>query len=133
MRFKTRRVEREWRQLLNEPHLCRKIVPVMVYADEASRWATGYDCVVTNILRTREEQEAICRLRNVPFYTSVHQLWRGFDLEIANYTDEQAVAICSRVNHAFSYGRGKVVLAIHTEGTARHLHGQVPDDVATWQ
>lgn len=123
MRFLNRRVEREWWQLV---HGGGPIVPVMVYTDHASVIETGHDMLVSGIIRTEAEQRQICRTLSVDYYISVHQLKRGFDLREDFYADDQTKRICDRVNGEFDYGGGRVVLALHVKGTARHLHGQVP-------
>jgi hypothetical protein len=135
MTFKEARIAGEFLQL---PEKCPALLPVIVYADWVVRKATGSDAVVTGIFRTAAEQIAlIARGQAAQGATSVHQVWRGFDLRSSGLTDAQLDDICRRVNAAFRYGAssaGKIlpVMAVHTQGTARHLHGQIPAG-ARWQ
>ncbi len=136
MKWKTKRVEQEWHEVLVgcQPSL---MLPVALLVDALSIEYAGREAIVTGIHRTTLEQADLIVVVNdqrlaagkqpwSPTRKSVHQYWRGIDFRSWIYTEDQRTKIIGRVNEVFQYGRNLKVLAYHAAGTAGHLHGQVP-------
>lgn len=130
MIFTSPRQEREWNQMVTGGYM---IVPVVQYVAEASIRLMGKQVVVTSILRTKQEQAELCEKLGVPYYDTVHTLWRGVDLRSRIYTPDEIEVLRSMTNKAFRYGRGKDVAVFHDVGAGPHFHLQAPTLVGTWQ
>lgn len=111
---------REWEiNRLTAP--CRNLLTHIV------EWCEHKDfhVYITCVHRTRSEQEAICAKLKVPYYDSVHQVWRGFDFRV--FPDEQFNAWLDKfANETFSYdpARPQLKSLLRHEGTGDHFHGQ---------
>jgi hypothetical protein len=133
MKYKSQRVEREWRQAVLDGRL---IVTVVAAADHIALAVAGIELTLTSVLRTAQEQQAICTAINntraktgqppIQPYRSVHEFWRGADARSTSFAPEQAEEIARRANELFHYGGRFTVAAVHNQGTAPHLHFQVP-------
>jgi len=123
MEFKTSRIEKEWDLVKRDSP---SMAAVMLYCDQVSLDVAGIGIEVTDLLRLSEEQLALCIKIGVDPYRSVHEYLRGFDLDTDRYTTPQRILIVDLVTEVFEYAHGYPVLAMHTRGTADHLHGQVP-------
>lgn len=130
MIYKTPRIEREWAELVAGGYM---IVPVVQYVAEASIRMFGKQVVVTSIIRTREEQEALCKQMGVAYYDTVHTLWRGVDLRSTIYKPDEIEILRSMTNKQFEYGRGKKVAVYHDVGAGPHLHLQAPAARGVWR
>ena len=118
--YKTLRIESHWLQV--HPKI-RQIV----------YWLSGYlaqtqdiDVIVTDLLRTREEQRAL--YPDEPEKKSVHQFGRGVDIGVTDIDDPKALE--SYINNTWPYGDGKHKTALyHTvhkdKKRGKHIHIQV--------
>ena len=113
------------------------LVAPALYFGALSLEISGREAVVTCIQRTADEQLDIVEVVNVqrkaegrvPWLLtrkSVHQYHRGEDFRSWIYTEVEREELIKRVNRRFNYGRNLKVLAYHTNGTAGHLHMQIP-------
>ena len=130
MIFKTIRQEKEWAQLVAGGYM---IVPVVEFAAETSVRMFGKQVVVTDILRLKIEQEALCRKLKIAYYDTVHSFWRGTDLRSLIYTAEEIGVMKDMINRQFVYGRGKQVAVYHDVGAGAHFHLQAPFVRGAWR
>lgn len=142
MKYKTDQVKSDWKKMIagDQSDL---LVTVACYVDAISVEITGLQAIVTMICRTQEEQDELIALINPQRIVnglkpwsldrkSVHQYLRGIDFRSWIYTEVQRNEIIRRTNKRFAYGRGLKVLRYHANGTAGHLHGQIPHG-QTWR
>lgn len=130
MIFKTMREEREWAELVAGGYM---IVPVVQYVAEASVRLMGKQPVVTGIVRTHQEQVALCKSLGVEYYETVHTPKRGVDLGSAIYTGDEIDILLEMTNKQFEYGRGKKVAIFHDVGAGPHFHLQAPFARGVWR
>lgn len=130
MIFKTPREDREWSELVAGGYM---IVPVVQYVAESSIRLFGKQVVVTGIVRTQQEQIALCKELGVPYYDTVHTLKRGVDIRSSIYTGDEIDILLETTNRQFEYGRGKKVAICHDVGKGAHLHLQAPSARGVWR
>lgn len=135
MLFKSDRIRGEWATVVSGKYPMLAALGMAV--DHLSMEIAGKPAIVTGILRTTPEQTQILAVMNAQraargeapmsvSTVSVHQVWRGIDFRSTIYTAVQRIEIIDRINKMYEYGRGLKTLALHRDGTAEHLHGQVP-------
>jgi len=130
IRFKSAREEGEWFNGCGVAAGTGVIHPALyVMALAAAHWyfrATGNPAVVTNILRSRQEQLEI--YPDAPSRRSPHEFGRALDFRTRELGPEAARRWEDWLNQAFSYrGRAesRTALVHETGGRGEHLHLQV--------
>lgn len=127
LRFKSERLERQWR---GEPEGCPKLHPSLrVLTVAAGRWH-WLECrkpaLVTGLARTAVEQAALYPGTRTP--RSPHEQGRAADLSVRMLTPERAAAWAEWLNAAFPYRGGSRyrTALVHAVGAgAIHLHLQI--------
>lgn len=128
MQFKTVWIKEQFESKELDPDL--KIL--LLYADLYTRKNFNKECVITEILRTRQEQVNL--YKNKPKYIgkledeiphSVHEYGRGGDLRTSHLEYFQKIELLEALN-SIPYGKGRFQTAIyHDIGTGEHIHVQV--------
>ena len=128
--FKSTRQEREWfEETRNEKGLVHLHPALYVLALAAAHWhylRVGRPAVVTNILRTRDEQRSI--YPNRPSHRSPHEFGRAVDLRTKDLDRETAAEWEAWINQTFGYyGKESARTALlHEIGNrGEHIHLQV--------
>lgn len=136
MRFKTKRIEQEW-DSTNLDFRVRILALALDWYCKKNINARGI--ILTDIFRTNDEQRQIYK-NNARFklksWMSVHQLWRGIDVGVNAYTEEQRHEMCNFINKYFEYAGSHNSCVYHRVKSniksAWHFHLQVdPFDVLT--
>jgi len=121
LRFKSQRISDEWQDNRLNP-LLRIIVLAAAYWHFRN---TTIPAVLTGLLRTREEQQAI--YPSEPNRRSVHEYWRGADLR-TTHINILAPEWRDWINSIFPYnGSNPAIMTalVHQVGThGEHLHLQ---------
>ena len=114
--FKTLRIESHWLQV--HPDIRKILYWLSGYLQQTQ----GIDVMVTDLIRTREEQRAL--YPDEPDKRSVHEFWRGADIRSEDIEDPKALE--SYINYTWPYGKGRIKTAIHHDvGRGDHIHIQV--------
>ena len=122
IQYKTDRIRDEF------PRIHPKLQHLLHWLDLWSVQRTGYDAVITTLIRTPAEHQAIYP-GQVPPPLTPHIDGRGADLRSSNYTPEQIDLMVADCNAAFPRTDGKPTLLFHKISTSVfHLHAQVPAD-----
>jgi hypothetical protein len=94
----------------------------------------GKSIMVTELYRTQEMQDSYYKdneLYKLNKWQSVHQHWRGVDLSINDYTQNEIDAAVKYLAH-FAYATfGKETALFHDIGLGKHLHIQVDNEEFT--
>lgn len=118
--FKTKKIEKEWRDLVDGRRGSSLLLPLAMTTIVAISEISGSVPLIT----------CIWRPPSLYGYPSVHELGRGIDFRVWKLTADHVERIEDRVNSSFIYraGSGRILpaLAFHIKGTGKHLHGQVP-------
>ena len=120
----SKRLEKEWQDL---EHINPALYHIICFYNTfIYNIFEGKDTVITNIYRTKEEQEKICKKAKVKFYKSVHCLWRGVDLRI-NLEEWQIKIMELLINNKFPYDKTRPNIKTfvrHNIGVGDHIHIQ---------
>jgi len=101
------------------PRLRALLLEVSHYSQKT--W--GIVPIITHLLRTQEEQEAIYGIGT--YKRSPHQYGRAADLRSRIYTIEQVAELVNYLNKEFPRGDKYKTALYHTVGRGWHLHLQV--------
>ena len=129
MIFKRAHMEDEWKHLVSEGAM---LVPVVQYALVVSEEILEKDLIITQVFRSEDEQRQLCERLKINFYRTVHSYWRGVDLRVRIYSEEERLFIRDRINAMFKYRPGKDVAVYHDVGAGAHIHLQAPALHGTW-
>lgn len=124
MRYKNSRIEREW---IN-PLLDFRVRVIALVLDWYCKRNFGIDIQLTGIHRTKEEQDRIYKnssgYKESP-WTSVHQVWRGIDVGVNKFSEEERRKACNFINKYFDYSGRHNSCVYHDVGKGWHFHLQV--------
>lgn len=120
--FKTKRIEDEFREL---PTKNLRLFELLHVIERYCHLEFNKPIVLTEILRTMEEQKALYAQTPNPPTDSPHMHWRAFDLRSTVYTDAEIQRLLKFINN-FQYQKGAKPTALYHKiaGNAYHFHVQ---------
>lgn len=126
MKFKTKRVEKEYAQLKEEnPRL-------FAIAEKANSFFLekfGRELTITSLLRTQEEHEALYA-KTEPSKrpaSSPHMVWNALDFRSKDMSGPEIAALLEHLNQNVVWGGKRKCAIYHTiPGNVRHFHVQAP-------
>lgn len=119
MKFKSERIENEWRT----GKLSSPLKLIIVWIDRLAALC-NFEITLTGIYRSQNEQEAIYGPGTKK--KSTHQFWRAVDLRTRDLPTWFIELLVVAVNMLYPYGKkGKNTALYHSVGKGWHLHIQV--------
>jgi len=124
MRCKTDRIKKEW----SDERLDFRLRTILFAVDWYCRKHFGRNIQLTCVFRTQAEQDAIysgnAKYKRKP-WQSVHQYWRGIDVGVNAFTEEQRIELRDFINNHFEYSGRHKTCVYHNVGLGFHFHLQV--------
>ncbi len=128
MKFKTLRIEAEYNQLfLRNP----KLLSLLKAVNEYSTTELGKEPVITELLRSEEEYQALYAANPAALPASrPHSKWQAADLRSSIYTPREIERLLAFI-HCFTFYGGQRTTAIYhmIAGNVPHFHIQYGLDV----
>lgn len=122
LRFKVDRIRDEFADLIQKNN---KLFLLLVELERFVREGLGKDVVLTSILRTKEENDALYTQTPVDKRpkSQPHCTWEAVDIRSAVYTDDEIKRILGFINGSYKNKNGKPAALYHMiNGNVPHFH-----------
>lgn len=122
LRFKTDRIRDEFAQLIRSNN---KLFLMLVELERFCREGLNKDVVLTSILRTKEENDALYEQTpiNQRPKSQPHCTWEAADIRSSIYTDDEIKRILGFINGSYKNSNGKPAAIYHMiNGNVPHFH-----------